>query len=84
VVRAGLGMSWPRTVRAAWHALRAIQLWAPLAGNDPEGARRNKQRYYATKRFTVITRARCLPSILLNRRIDSAEKDTHRRRSTRC
>jgi hypothetical protein len=47
VVRAGLGMSWPRTVRAAWHALRAIQLWAPLAGNDPEGARRNMRRFYA-------------------------------------
>ena len=39
-MRVGLGMSWPRTVRAAWLALRAIQLWAPLAGNDPERARR--------------------------------------------
>ncbi len=47
LVRAGLGMSWPRTVRAAWLALRAIQLWAPLAGNDPERARRYMRRFYA-------------------------------------
>jgi hypothetical protein len=47
LVRAGLGMSWPRTVRAAWCALRAIQLWAPLTGNDPERARRYMRRFYA-------------------------------------
>jgi hypothetical protein len=46
LVRVGLGMSWPRTVRAAWLALRAIQLWALLAGNDPERARRYMRRFY--------------------------------------
>ena len=46
LLRAGLGMSWPRTVRAAWFALRAIQAWAPLPANDPEGARRYMRRFY--------------------------------------
>jgi hypothetical protein len=47
LMRAGLGMSWPRTVRAAWCALRAIQLWAPLTGSDPERARRYMRQFYA-------------------------------------
>lgn len=47
LLRAGLGMSWPRTVRAAWFALRAIQLWAPIPDNDPDGARRYLRRFYA-------------------------------------
>lgn len=51
-VRAGLGMSWPRTMRAAWCALRAIQLWAPLAGNDPERARRYMRRFYVLVKAT--------------------------------
>jgi len=46
LARAELGMSWPRTVRAAWFALRAIQLWAPLPANDPERARRYMRRFY--------------------------------------
>ena len=29
LVRAGFGMSWPRTLQGAWLVLRAIQLWAP-------------------------------------------------------
>jgi hypothetical protein len=45
LIRAGFGMSWPRTLHAAWLALRAIQLWAP-AENDPDGARRCLQRFY--------------------------------------
>jgi hypothetical protein len=47
LVRAGLGLSWPATVRAAWFALRAIQLWAPVPANDPERARRFMRRFYA-------------------------------------
>jgi uncharacterized protein DUF5995 len=49
LVRAGFGMSWPRTLQAAWLALRAIQLWAP-ADNDPAGARRCMQRFYGLVR----------------------------------
>ena len=47
LVRAGLGMSWPATVRAAWFMLRAVQLWAPVPANDPEHARRYMRRFYA-------------------------------------
>ncbi len=47
LMRAGLGMSWPATVRASWFALRAIMLWAPFPGNDPERARRFMRRFYA-------------------------------------
>jgi hypothetical protein len=47
LVRSGFGMNWLRTVHAAWLALRAIQLWAPLPDNDPDGARRFMQRFYA-------------------------------------
>jgi Family of unknown function (DUF5995) len=49
LVRAGFGMSWPRTLHAAWLALRAIQLWAP-ADNDPDAARRCMQRFYGLVR----------------------------------
>ena len=52
LLRAELGMSWPRTVRAAWYALRAIQLWAPIPGNDPDGARRHMHRFYALVKAT--------------------------------
>lgn len=52
LLRAGLGMSWPRTLRAAWFALRAIQLWAPIRGNDPDGARRYMRRFYALVKAT--------------------------------
>src|SRR5450755_2979238 len=45
LVRAGLGMSWPATVRAAWFMLRAVQLWAPVPVNDPERARRFMRRF---------------------------------------
>ena len=46
LVRAGFGMSLPRTLYGAWLVLRANQLWAP-ADNDPDGARRCMQRFYA-------------------------------------
>jgi len=52
LLRVGLGMSWPRTVRAAWYALRAIQLWAPLPVNDPERARRYMGRFYTLVKET--------------------------------
>ena len=39
LVRMGFGMGWCRTLHAAWLALRAIQAWAPLPDNDPDGAR---------------------------------------------
>jgi len=52
MVRAGFGMSWPRTVLAAWYVLRANQLWAPAPVNDPERARRCMQRFYELVRAT--------------------------------
>jgi hypothetical protein len=47
LLRAGLGLGWPATVRAAWFMLRAVRLWAPVPGNDPERARRYMRRFYA-------------------------------------
>ncbi len=52
MVRAGFGMNWPRTVRAAWYVLRANQLWAPVPVNDPERARQCMRRFYALIRAT--------------------------------
>jgi hypothetical protein len=52
LIRAELGMSWPRTMRAAWFALRAIQLWAPIPRNHPERARRAMRRFYALIKAT--------------------------------
>lgn len=46
LVRAGLGMSWPRTTRAAWYVLRAIMFWAPLRDNDPPRAQAYMRRFY--------------------------------------
>ena len=46
LVRAGLGMSWPRTARAAWYVLRAIMFWAPLRDNDPPRAQAYMRRFY--------------------------------------
>ena len=47
LLRSGAGLSWLHTMRAAWFALRAIQLWAPIPRNDPDGARRYMRRFYA-------------------------------------
>jgi hypothetical protein len=46
LVRAGFGMSWPRTLHGAWLVLRANQKWAPPVDNDPIGARRCMERFY--------------------------------------
>lgn len=46
MVRAGFGMSWPRTLRGAWYVLRANQAWAPYPANDPERARDLMRRFY--------------------------------------
>ena len=52
LVRMGFGMSWCRTLHAAWLALRAIQAWAPLPDNDPDGARARMRRFYALVRLS--------------------------------
>jgi hypothetical protein len=46
LVRAGFGMSLPRSLYGASLLLRASQLWAPK-DNDPDGARRCMERFYA-------------------------------------
>jgi len=45
LIRMCFGMDWCRTLHAAWLALRAIQLWAPLPDNDPDGARARMRRF---------------------------------------
>ena len=52
LVRTGFGMGWCRTLHAAWLALRAIQAWAPLPDNDPDGARARMRRFYALVRLS--------------------------------
>jgi hypothetical protein len=47
LIRMGFGMNWHRTLHAAWLALRAIQAWAPIPDNDPDGARARMRRFYA-------------------------------------
>ena len=46
LTRHTFGLPWPQTVWGAWLVLRANQLWAPT-DNDPEGARRCMERFYA-------------------------------------
>ncbi len=52
LIRMSLGMNWWRTLHAAWLVLRAIQLWAPLPDNDPDGARARMRRFYALVRLS--------------------------------
>jgi len=52
LIRMGYGMDWRRTLRAAWLALRAVQLWAPLPDNDPDGARARMRQFYALVRLS--------------------------------
>ena len=52
LIRMGFGMDWCRTLHGAWLALRAIQLWAPLPDNDPDGARACMRRFYALVRLS--------------------------------
>jgi hypothetical protein len=47
VTRHTFGLSWPATLYGAWLVLRANQLWAPYPTNDPDGARRAMERFYA-------------------------------------
>lgn len=47
LVRLGFGMDWFRTLHGAWLVLRANQLWAPQTDNDPDGARRAMECFYA-------------------------------------
>jgi hypothetical protein len=46
LTRQTFGWPWPSTLYGAWLASRAIQLWSPLADNDPQGARRAMERFY--------------------------------------
>jgi hypothetical protein len=52
LVHVGFGMDWLRTLHGAWLVLRANQLWAPAADNDPDGARRCMRRFYGLVRLT--------------------------------
>ena len=52
LIRMGFGMDWCRTLHAAWLVLRAIQLWAPLPDNDPDGARVRMRCFYALVRLS--------------------------------
>jgi hypothetical protein len=52
LIRMSFGMDWCRTLHAAWLALRAIQLWAPLPDNDPDGAQAHMRRFYALVRLS--------------------------------
>ena len=47
VTRHLFGLPWHETLRGAWLVLRANQLWAPQTDNDPDGARRAMERFYA-------------------------------------
>jgi hypothetical protein len=47
VTRHTFGLPWPATLYGAWLVLRANQLWAPQTDNDPDGARRAMERFYA-------------------------------------
>jgi hypothetical protein len=50
--RAGFGMDVTRTLHGAWLVLRANQLWAPVPGNDADGARACMRRFYALVRLS--------------------------------
>ncbi len=52
LIRMSLGMNWCRTLYAAWLVLRAVQLWAPLPDNDPDGARDRMRRFFALVRLS--------------------------------
>jgi hypothetical protein len=47
VTRHAFGLSWSETLHGAWLVLRANQQWAPQVDNDPDGARRTMERFYA-------------------------------------
>jgi hypothetical protein len=47
LTRHTFGLPWHETLYAAWLVMRANQLWAPFPDNDPDGARRTMERFYA-------------------------------------
>jgi len=47
LTRHTFGLPLHETVYGAWLVLRANQLWAPFPDNDPDGARRTMERFYA-------------------------------------
>ena len=47
LTRHTFGLPWPATVRGAWLVLQANKLWAPFPDNDPQGAQRAMQSFYA-------------------------------------
>jgi hypothetical protein len=50
VTRHAFGLGWRDTLYGAWLVLRANQLWAPQTDNDPDGAQRAMERFYALLR----------------------------------
>ena len=51
LIRMGFGMDWMRTLQGTWLMLRAIQLWQPYPGNDPDGTRACMRQLYELVRF---------------------------------
>jgi hypothetical protein len=47
LTRHTFGLPWHETLYGAWLVLRANQQWAPVPDNDPDGARRTMERFYA-------------------------------------
>jgi hypothetical protein len=47
LTRHTFGLPWHETLYGSWLVLRANQLWAPFPDNDPDGARRTMERFYA-------------------------------------
>jgi len=46
MVRHGFGLGPLRNLKAAWHVMRANQVWAPYPDNDPVAAREHMARFY--------------------------------------
>jgi hypothetical protein len=48
MVRHGFSLGIFGNLKAAWHVMRANQVWAPYPDNDPEAARQHMTRFYRT------------------------------------
>jgi hypothetical protein len=46
LTRHAFALPWPAAAHGAWLVLRANQLWASNPDNDPDGARRQMERFY--------------------------------------
>jgi len=46
MVRHGFGLGALGNLKAAWHVMRANQVWAPYPDNDPVAAREHMARFY--------------------------------------